>query len=80
MDSRGIPGWKRVDNLAQALIQLSGLSISNAEAKKIQELYAALSDFDKKPLLFCPRPLPPARGRFARAKRVGHTSVEYMKR
>ena len=39
LDSRGIPGWDRVDALAEALLGLSGLSVTSAVAKRILELY-----------------------------------------
>ena len=76
----GIPGWEKVDKLAQALVQLSGLSVSNEEARNIQLLYSQLDDYDKSPLTFTLHQRPSAsRGRFARSKK-GHTTVEQMKR
>ena len=57
VDSLGIPGWGKVDALARALINLDGLSISHLdEAHHIQELYYALKEFDKRPLIFTPHP------------------------
>ena len=82
LDARGVPGWDKVDRLAKALINIQGLSISNAQAKHIKELYDALLDFDKKPVTFSPRPMRPPRGRFARSKsyRVGSVGREQVKR
>ena len=42
VDSRGIPGWDRVDRLARALLSLSGLSVTNTQASQIQHLYTTL--------------------------------------
>ena len=82
LDSRGIPGWDRVDALAEALLGLSGLSVAGAAAKRILELYQKLEEFDKRPLIFKPRPQKPPRGRFGRSKsyRSGHNTVDNMKR
>ena len=38
VDSRGIPGWEKVDHLARALLDLEGLCITNAQAKNISPL------------------------------------------
>ena len=71
VDSLGIPGWEKVDKLAQALVQLSGLSISNKEARNIQLLYRQLDDYDKNPLTFTLHQKPrPSRGRLADARVV----------
>lgn len=80
VDSRGIPGWDRVDRLARALLSLSGLSVTNTQASQIQHLYEDLAEYDKRPLVFKPRAHPPSRGRFGRSKRGSHISVDYMKR
>ena len=52
VDSRGIPGWKKVDRLARALIDLKGFCITNQQARVIQELYLDLLEYDKRPLVF----------------------------
>ena len=80
LDAQGLPGWDKVDALARALIDLCGLSVSNEEARIIQELYSKLDEYDKRPLTFtpCPRPAP-SRGRFGRCKK-GHTTIDQMKR
>ena len=82
LDASGIPGWDRVDALAEALVSLKGLSVTNAQAKRIQQLYHKLLDYDKKPLTFRPRPQKTPRGRFGRRKqnRSGHLSIDAMKR
>ena len=54
VDSRGILGWEKVDKLARALVKLQGLSVTNAQASEIKELYHDLLEFDKKPLVFSP--------------------------
>ena len=77
MDSSGIPGWDRVDNLAKALI---GLAVTTGQAEDIESLYNRLVDYDKWPILFQPQPQRPSRGRFGRRKASGHMSVEAMKR
>ena len=79
-DARGIPGWDRVENLANVLAELDGLSVSNNKAQEIRELYNKLEDFDKQPITFKPRPVKPQRGRFGRTKRSGHVTLEAMKR
>jgi hypothetical protein len=80
VDASGIPGWDRVDDLAKALIGLEGLAIVNSEANEIERLYNRLVEYDKRPILFKPRPQRPSRGRFSRKKQSGHMSVEAMKR
>ena len=75
----GIPGWDKVDRLSRALIALSGLSLTNDQARNIQLLYADLQDYDKRPLTFTPRQPTASRGRFARSK-GGYTTIDQMKR
>lgn len=69
VDSRGIPGWDKVDKLAGALVKLRGLCVTNKQAVEIQQLYHDLHEFDKRPLVFHHRPQLPPRGRFGRKKR-----------
>ena len=52
LDSRGIPGWNKVEQLARAVLSLKGLSISEDQAKIICSLYDQLDPYDKKPLVF----------------------------
>ena len=82
LDSHGIPGWDKVDQLARALLDLCGLSVTNIQAASIKTLYADLLEYDKYPLGLKPRHHPPPRGRFARSKsiRLGHVGVVAMRR
>ena len=83
VDSQGIPGWDRVNKLAEALLSLSGLVVTNAQARNIKALYDSLVDPDKKPLIFKPHLIRKPRGRFARQKgshHSGHVGVEAMKK
>lgn len=58
MDASGIPGWDRVDDLAKALMELNGIAITTTQAQEIKHLYNRLLDYDKKPILYKPRPQP----------------------
>lgn len=80
VDSRGIPGWERVDKLARALIKLRGLCVTDTQASEIKKLYHSLLDFDKKPLVFSPRKLQAPRGRFARSKGQAIVGVDHIKK
>lgn len=85
LDSKGIPGWDKVDALARALLDLHGLAVTTSQAREIQKLYACLDEYDKKPLQFKTLPTKPlVRGRFALARsRKYHTgllTVDAMKR
>ena len=64
------------------MISLTGLSVSNMQAREITQLYANLDDYDKKPIMFKPRPVRHPKGRFAQSKanRSGHVTIEAMKR
>lgn len=80
VDSRGIPGWDKVDKLARALLELQGLSVSSNQAAHIKELYGNLLDYDKRPLVFPPRLLSPPHGRFGRSKRPAQVGQDHVKR
>ena len=80
VDSTGVVGWDKVDALADALLSLQGLSVTNRQAERIKTLYSQLLEFDKKPILFRPRAVRPSRGRFVRKKGSGFRGVEAMKR
>ena len=80
LDSRGIPGWDSIDQLATALLALSGLSVTTSQAEKIKKLYDNLLDYDKKSLIYDKRKSRPSWGRFARTKRSGHVSAETVRR
>ena len=78
-DSRGIPGWDKVDKLAKRLIDLSGLSVSPTEVKKIVDLYNNLDDFDKEPPHYRPVRKTATKGRFG-SRRQGYALQTVMKR
>lgn len=78
-DSRGIPGWDKVHNLAEVLLSLKGLGVSNAQKELILKLYNQLHEYDRRPLVFQPRQYTRVRGRFGRSK-SGPPTVDYMKR
>ena len=81
VDAKGIPCWHKVDNLARALIQQEGISITDREAQNIIDLYEELPPFDKRPMVFAAVRMKPASGRFARKKRSsGHCGEVAMKR
>ena len=82
VDARGIPGWDRVNKLAEALLELEGLSLSHSQVQKIKNLYDGLMDINKKALVFSQRKHSILRGRFARARsnNTGHVGVDMMKR
>ena len=81
LDSRGFPGWDKVDKLAEALINMEGLFVTNAHAEVVKQLYENLLDYDKAPLKYSPMyQTHSTRGRFARKYRSGHVGVESMKR
>ena len=50
-DSRGIPGWEKVDALAEYLVRLNRTitALGTYEATEIMRLYSCLRDFDQKP-------------------------------
>ena len=69
-----------MSKLAEALIALNGLGVTNDQARDIVKLFNNLEEYDKKPLIIYPAREGRLRGTFARSKRVGHISVEKMKR
>ena len=79
-DASGILGYDRVNDLAKALVDIHGLALTTTQEQEIEHLYNRLVDYDKRPILFRPRPQRPSRDRFARKKQSGHMSVEAMKR
>ncbi|ESO90740.1 hypothetical protein LOTGIDRAFT_175806 [Lottia gigantea] len=79
VDSRGIPGWDKVEALALALIQLKGISITAAEANNIKQLFDVLLDFDRRPIKYTAKVKKPSKGRFARSK-GGFVGVDAVKR
>ena len=82
MDAAGIPGWIKVDTLAQSLMKLEGRAVTNAQAEEIKKRYSDLLEYDKRPVMFRPCLQKAPRGRFGSRKgnRSGHTSLEAMQR
>lgn len=79
IDSLGIPGWDKVDALATALLELTGLSVKSAQVEHIKELYANLPLYDKKPLTFESK-RKKAMTSQSKCHRSGHVSEEVVKR
>ncbi|XP_066915572.1 uncharacterized protein [Clytia hemisphaerica] len=82
-DSRGIPGWQKIDHLAKALIETKGISLSSSEKTHIVQLYHNLEEFDKKPLKYEATKKKSTKGRFARRNgngEAGHVKVTEMAR
>ena len=61
-DSRGIPGWEKVDQLVRALLELEGLCVTNAQANTINDPLFPAGEFDKGPITFRPRQVKQPRG------------------
>ena len=79
-DPRGIPGWDKVGQLAEVLIQLTGIAVSAAQASQIKALYNGLDEYDKRAVEVHLKSQRQLRGRFCSQKRTGHTSREQMRR
>ncbi|XP_065905191.1 uncharacterized protein [Dysidea avara] len=79
-DTRGIPGWDKVGNLAKLLTELTGIAVSTHQAGQLKALYDALDDYDKQNIKVHLKTLPQLRGRFCRKKRPGNTHEELMSR
>lgn len=77
MDNTGITGWERIDELADALISINGLSVTRADAERIIKCYNNLSQYDKRPLMFTPQV---NRLDKSKKKTTGHTTVEMIRR
>lgn len=82
LDSHGIPGWDKVDQLASALLNLSGYSVSNRDADIIKGLYDNLVDYNKQPLVFYTWQVQPTQDTFECTKRnySGHAILDAVKR
>ncbi|XP_065903579.1 uncharacterized protein [Dysidea avara] len=80
VDSRGIAGWDKVAQLAEVLVELKGLSVSEEEAQRIKALWDSLDAFDKRVTKVFLRSPPTMRGHFCGQKRTGHTTREQMRR
>ena len=80
-DPREIPGWNKVGQLAEALVELTGIPMSAAQVDRIKLLYDALDDYDKRAVEVHLRSQQPnLRGCFGQHKRTGYTTVEQMRR
>jgi len=66
--------------LARYLIGLNDISLTNADAARITQLYDQLDDYNKQPVVYKPVKKIPTKGRFGARKREGHTSQTLMKR
>ena len=80
IDSRGIPGWGKVDALAQSLIRGKGVSISNQAAEEIVARFQDLTEYDKRAMVYQQVNIRKSHGRYGRTKRSTHVGVEAMKR
>ena len=69
-----------MSKLVEALLGLSGLGVINDQAKDIMKLFENLEEYDKRLLVFYTARQRQLCGRFGRSKRVGHISVEKLKR
>ena len=77
-DSFGIPGWDKVDKLAQALLETSGISLCDSDALEIIELYGQLEEYDKKPIAYEAVERRPASWKFQQRRRAGFVDVLRM--
>ena len=82
LDSHGIPGWDKVDQLASALLNLSGYLVSDRDADVIKGLYDNPVDYDKQHLVFHIWQVRPSQGKSGRTKRnySGHATLDAVKR
>ena len=65
-DPHGIPGWDKVDALAKALLQTTGVSLTPQGASEIIKLWSGLEPYDKRPVTYAPIHQASPTGRFAR--------------
>lgn len=77
-DSLGIPGWDKVDKLAQALLASSGVSLCDSDAGKITKLYDQLEEYDKKPVNYEAVDRRPPSGKFQQRRHAGFVDVVQM--
>ena len=74
---RGIPGWDKVGQLPEVLIQLTRIAVSAAQ---IKALYNSMEEYDKRAVEVHLKLQMQLRGPFCSQKRTGHTSREQMNR
>ena len=79
-DALEIEGWDSVDVLCQHLMHIQGMSLSPAEARRIEKLYNDLPEYDKKPLRYSLNVPKNLDGIFARSKCKSHITIDTMKR
>ncbi len=51
-DYKGQPGWNKVDEFADALLNTHGLCLSDKKILELRNLYSELNDYDKKPIRY----------------------------
>ena len=69
-----------MSKVTEALIGLSGLGVANDQTRDIVKMFNNLREYDKKPVMLCPAGKGLLCGTFVKCKRVGHISMEKMKR
>lgn len=62
-DSKGIPGWKKVDAIAHALLFATGISLETQMHRKY------LNEYDKRPLQFQPVAKKASKGKFCESSK-----------
>ncbi|XP_060757014.1 uncharacterized protein LOC132868060 [Neoarius graeffei] len=82
VDQNNIPGYGRVEDLAQFLFLLKDQTgpLRNSQAEQIIRLWHNLDEYDTSPTSFSPRHKTKARGRFKAAKSSVAPGVESTKR
>ena len=70
-DVSGIPGWNKVGQLAQMLVQLKDIALSASQADQLKVLYDALHDYDKRGVKAHIKAMPQLRGHFCHQRRAG---------
>lgn len=79
VDSVGIPGYDKVNRLAEAVLKL-GSFVTNLEVCSVKRLYDDLDEFHRRGLTFSPH-FKKGKGRFHKSKnRSAHIGVESMAR
>ena len=71
---------EKVAQLATALLEVTGIAPTTAQAEQIKNLYNALHAFDKKAIEVRLKLQAHLRGRFCSKKKSGHTTIQQMRR
>ena len=67
--------------LAEALVELTGIALSVVQANKIKSLCDALDNYDKRAIeVYLRLRQPHLRGHFCSQKQTGHMTTEQMRR